>query len=163
MTIRLFLLAALTIMSSWVISAETAFVARSADFYQAPAGKVLRVLPARTPVTIERREGGWYRVGITDGSVGYVRLAAVRLAEEQASESVFGGLWSWLNASRRPQSSLSTATAGVRGFDEEDLQAAQPDHEALDRLTGFASGPDSARRFAAALSLRSRQIDELRD
>jgi hypothetical protein len=140
---------------------ESATVIKTTPFHLEPAGKITRRLPANTLVQIEGRDRGWYRVTLTDGHVGYVRLASLRLGEEQASESVFSGLWSWLNDSRRSQSEMSTATAGVRGFDEADLQAAEPDHEAVKKLTGYAAGKQTAESYARAIALTARPVDEL--
>lgn len=140
---------------------EMATVKEATPFYTEPAGRVIRSLPANTLVQIERRDRGWYRVKLTAGHVGYVRLASLRLAEEQASESVFSGLWSWLNNSRRSQSEMSTATAGVRGFDEAHLQAAEPDHEAVNKLMGLAVGKQTAQSYARAIALTARPVEEL--
>lgn len=140
---------------------ETATVTKRSAFHVEPAGGVIRHLPANTIVQIEGRDRGWYRVKLTDGKLGYVRLASLRLGEEKASESVFTGLWSWLNSSQRSQSEMSTATAGVRGFDEADLEAAGPDHEAVKKLAGFAVGKQSAQSYAKDAALTARPVDEL--
>jgi hypothetical protein len=142
-------------------ASESATVIEATHFHVEPAGTVIRSLPANTLVQVEKRDRGWYRVKLTDGHVGYVRLATLRLGEEQASESVFSGMWSWLNDSRRSQSEMSTATAGVRGFDEADLQAAEPDHEAVKKLTGLAAGKQTAESYARAIALTARPVEEL--
>lgn len=142
-------------------ASDAATVIETTSFHVEPAGTVIRRLPANTLVHVEKRDRGWYRVKLTDGKVGYVRLASLRLGEEQASESVFSGLWSWLNDSRRSQSEMSTATAGVRGFDEADLQASEPDHDAVKKLTGLAAGKNTAESYARAIALTARPVKEL--
>lgn len=142
---------------------ESATVIKTTQLHVKPVGAVIRSLPESTLVQIEKRDGGWYRVKLTDGDIGYVRLASLRLGEEQASESVISGLWSWLNDSRRSQSQMSTATAGVRGFSAADLQAAGPDYEAVKKLTGLASGKQTAKNYARAIALVSRPVEELEE
>lgn len=141
--------------------ADSGTVSGNTSLHKTPAGAVIGKLADRTLVEVGAREGGWYPVTLTDGRKGYVPLRHVRFQEEQASESVFGGLWSWLNSSRRSQDQMSTSTAGVRGFDEEDLQAAQPDYQALDTLSGWAVGRSTAQAFAAKGALKARSVAEL--
>ena len=112
---------------------------------------------ANTLVEIVERRGGWYRVTATGGRQGWVRLASVRLAGQKQSESVFSGLWGWVNSGRSMQSG-GTATAGIRGLDAGDIEASKPDYAAVDSLNGFAVDAATANRFAAALPLRARQI-----
>lgn len=150
----------------WLLAVAPAFaqsgsINGSTSLYKTPGGAVVASLVDKTLIEIGRREGGWYQVTLADGRRGYVPLRNVRFREEQASESVFGGLWSWLNSSRRSQDQMSTSTAGVRGFDEEELMAAQPDYAAVERLSGWAVGRTTATSFAAEGALRSRQVPEL--
>lgn len=152
--------AALALLASIAV-AGGGTLTESATLYGTPGASPLGGLPANILVEVIGRESGWYRIKLTDGRTGYVRLRQVRFSEEQASESVFGGLWSWLNSSRRGQGEMSSATAGIRGFDEEQLQDAVPDYEAVDSLTGYASGADGARHFAQTLPLKPRSLDDL--
>lgn len=148
-------------LAAEVAVSETATVIKTTSFHVEPAGRFIRGLPANTIVEIEARDRGWYRVKLTSGKVGYVRLASLRLGEEQASESVFSGLWSWINSSQRSQSEMSTATAGVRGFDEAQLQASEPDHAAVKKMAGFAVGQQTAEAYAKGAALTARSVDEL--
>lgn len=141
--------------------AQSGSINGNTSLYKTPGGAVVARLVDKTLIEIGKRDGGWYQVTLADGRRGYVPLRNVRFPEEKASESVFGGLWSWLNSSRRSQDQMSTSTAGVRGFDEEDLMAAQPDYEAVERLSTWAVGRSAAGSFAAEAALRSRQVPEL--
>ena len=145
-----------------VWAADSATLREASPLYQSPNGKATANLVADTLVQVLRREGAWYQIKLSDGRRGYVRLGKVRFGEEKSSESVFGGLWSWLNSSHRSQDEMSTATAGVRGFDNEQLQAAQPDYDAVKALTGLAVGADSARKYAASLPVKARSVPELK-
>ncbi len=159
---RITLSAALLLMSCMAL-ADSGAIAQATGLHRAPDGAVIAQLPENALIEVLQRQGGWYQIKTSDGRQGYVPLRAVRLGEEKAEESVFGGLWSWLNSSRRSQDQMSTATAGVRGFDEEDLQASKPDYDALNTLTGWAVGADSARAYASKLPLSARNISELDD
>lgn len=156
-------LSAALLLISCIAAADSGAISQATGLYKAPEGAVIAQLPEDALIEIIRRQGGWYQIKTSDGRQGYVPLRTVRFGEEQAEESVFGGLWSWLNSSRRSQDQMSTATAGVRGFDEEDLQAATPDYDALNTLTGWAVGADSARAFAGKLPLTARAVSELDD
>ena len=125
--------------------AESGSINGSTSLYKTPGGAVAASLVDKTLIEIGKREGGWYQVTLADGRRGYVPLRNVRFREEQASESVFGGLWSWLNSSRRSQ----------------DQMAAEPDYAAVERLSGWAVGRSTATSFAAEGALRSRQVPEL--
>ena len=125
-----------------------------------PGGQAAGSVSDGALVTVGAREGGWYAVSLPDGRKGYLRISQIRFKEQEASESVFGGLWSWLNSSRQTAHGGST-TAGIRGMDEQDINAAQPDLEAVAKLDDVAVSEAGARKFAGQLSLKSRQIDEL--
>ena len=83
--------------------AQSGSINGNTSLYKTPGGAVAASLVDE----IGKREGGWYQVTLTDGRRGYVPLRHVRFREEKASESVFGGLWSWLNSSRRSQDQKS--------------------------------------------------------
>ena len=55
----------------------------------------------------------------------------------------------------------TTATTGVRGLSEVDLQNAKPAPAELQKLDSFATAPADAQRFAAAEGLGSRTIGYL--
>lgn len=155
------IMALLLLLAAAPSFAQSGSTSGNTSLYKTPGGAVVASLVDKTLIEIGKREGGWYQVTLADGRRGYVPLRNVRFREEQASESVFGGLWSWLNSGHRSQSQMSTSTAGVRGFDEKDLMAAEPDYEAVERLSGWAVGRSTASTFAAEGALRSRQVPEL--
>ena len=130
------------------------------ELMSSPGGTAAGQVSDGALVTVGTREGGWYQVSLPDGRAGYLRISQVRFKEQEESESVFGGLWSWLNSSRQTAHGGST-TAGIRGMDEQDIAAAKPDLEAVAALDALAVSEEGARSFADKLSLQSRQVDEL--
>lgn len=143
-------------------AADSGTIVGNASLHEQPEGAVSGTLMANTLVEIQERRGGWYKVSVTGGRQGWVRLGSVRLsAQGKESESVLSGLWGWLNSGRSVQSG-GTATAGIRGLDAGDIEAAAPDTAAVDRLDKFAVDEATARRYAQALPLRTREVKALR-
>ena len=54
-----------------------------------------------------------------------------------------------------------TATAGLRGLNEEELRAARFDPAQLQKMDGYAVGAAEARQFAAAAGLQARSVTYL--
>lgn len=151
----------------WLFSAGSTYAADSGTLsentplHDQPDGQVIATLLANTLVEVGQRRGGWYPITASGGRQGWVRIGAVRFAGQSSSDSVFGGLWGWLNSSRSSASG-GTATAGIRGFDSEQLQAAEANYPALDSLNAYATDAEAARRFAAALKLQARQVADIK-
>lgn len=156
------LAATLSLVSAVALAEDSGKLAEDTTLYQGPGYQALDDLREGTLLSVGERRGGWYQVTLTDGREGYVRLATVRFTEQEESESVFGGLWSWLNSSSSPQYS-GTTTAGIRGLSAEDIQQAEPNEAAVDRLDAWAVDEAEARRFASAVALSSQSVDELDD
>lgn len=157
------LLVMLALCASGAVSAaDSGIIAANSSLYKQPDGVLAGTLLANTLVEIIERRGGWYQVSASGGRQGWVRLGAVKLSGQQQSDSVFSGLWGWLNSSDSVQSG-GTATAGIRGLDAGDIEAAAADHAAVDSLDRFAIDAPTARRYAAALPLSARQVADLQE
>ncbi len=142
-------------------AADSGTIVSNTPLLERPDGQSTGALLANTLIEIQERRGGWYRVTATGGRQGWVRLGAVRLAgQAEQSDSVFSGLWGWLNSGRSMQSG-ETATAGIRGLDAGDIEASEPDYEAVQRLDGMAVDAAAARSYAARLPLQSRNVADL--
>lgn len=143
-------------------AADSGTVVSNTPLLERPDGTAKGTLLANTLVEIQERRGGWYRITATGGREGWLRLGAVRLAgQAEQSDSVFSGLWGWLNSGRSMQSG-ETATAGIRGLDAGDIEASEPDHEAVKRLDSMAVDAATARSYAAGLPLQSRSVADLK-
>lgn len=160
--VRTLLVLMAMLFSATTMAADSGTISANSQLHQQANGEVTGTLLANTLVEITERDGGWYQVSASGGREGWVRLAAVRLAGQQQSESVFSGLWGWLNTGR-PVQSGGTATAGIRGLDVADIEAANPDHGAVDKLNKFAVDAKAARRYAAELPLEARSVAELKE
>ena len=159
---RFIILATLLLAVASGHAADSGTIASSTQLLERPDGQSTGTLLANTLIEIHERRGGWYRVTATGGRQGWVRLGAVRLAgQTDQSDSVFSGLWGWLNSGRSMQSG-QTATAGIRGLDAGDIEASEPDHEAVQRLDSMAVDATTARRYAAGLPLQSRSVADLK-
>lgn len=157
---RVLLGAVLMAASYQAVADDAATITGDVSLLAAPGGQVAGQLRDGVLVTVKERQGGWYQIALLDGRSGYVRISQVRFKEQEESESVFGGLWSWLNSSRQTTHGGST-TAGIRGMDVADIEAARPDLEAVAALDQLSVDETAARQFADQLSLRTRDVDEL--
>ena len=124
----------------------------------------LQQLDKGASVNVLARDGGWYRVE-QDGKRGWIRLYWVRTggaAVARAAGQPLHGISDTLAAVRaRNMQNQIHATIGVRGMSEEDLRAAHYDAAQLAKLDTLAVSSAAARAFAAAGSVRSREVVEL--
>jgi uncharacterized protein YgiM (DUF1202 family) len=129
---------------------------RSAELRGTPAldGKLLETLPANAKVDVLKRVGGWYEVKTAAGKQGWVRMWLLRFSAPPTGASAFKQNAAVL-ASGRSTSTYTTATTGVRGLSEEDLQNAKPNPQAVAALEQLAVTPDDARSYAKKGSLKA--------
>lgn len=161
---------------------EDGLIVRTSALKQNPsfASKTLQDLPPGTVVRLDKRNGGWQQVTVLPQAKqqGWVRAYQVRTDLEQGGQKPVvqqkesGGVLSGLsNLSRRTaglfgqrETSASdslTATIGVRGLSEEDLNKAKPNPAELDKLHGFAADSGGATQYASAASLKKQRVDHL--
>jgi hypothetical protein len=125
---------------------------------QAPT---LMSLTTGTPVTVQERQGGWYRVDADEHS-GWLRMLAVTSDDTQAAAPGRRELEAAADiATGRSGAGNVVITTGIRGFDAEDLENAEPDWEAFARLESFALTSTEAAAAARALGLKAQTIDYL--
>ena len=103
--------------------------------------------------------GGWMQVKTAAGKTGWVRMLYVRLATSGKGNSLAG--LSSLGNVLRTGSTGSTATTGAKGFNKEELEAAQPNFAEVDRLLGYQAKPAGAKQFAQNGGLKARSAEEL--
>jgi hypothetical protein len=129
---------------------------RSAELRATPAveGKLLEALPANAKVEVLKRIGGWYEVKTVAGKQGWVRMWLLRFSAPPTGASAFQQNTAVL-ASGRSSATYSTATTGVRGLSEEELQNARPNPQAVAALEQLAVTPDDARSFARKATLKA--------
>jgi hypothetical protein len=162
-------------------AADTAIIVRTAPLKQNPAfsAETLRELPPGVRVRLGKRNGGWRQVSLLPEAkvAGWVRGYQVRDDIETGQSPVIqnktsGGVLSGLsNLSRRTSGLFGrremekngnlTATIGVRGLSEEDLNNAKPDPQQLAELEQYAAESSAAKKFAAAGGLKTRKIKSL--
>jgi hypothetical protein len=127
---------------------------RSAELRATPLvdGKLLKTLPANAKLDVLKRVGGWYQVRTAEGTAGWVRMWHVRFS---AASGAAGRDSVAVLGSGRSGSTYTTATTGVRGLSEEELQNARPNPAAVAALDRYAVAPDDARRFAKQAALKA--------
>ncbi|MGH8372556.1 MAG: SH3 domain-containing protein [Gammaproteobacteria bacterium] len=117
-------------------------------------------VPQNTGVTILARQGGWYHVRLASGQDGWVPMTSLRFQSNAGTNP--GSSWDTnafnLFESGRAGASGTTATTGVRGLNEGTIQNATPNPQAVLALSKYAATPDAARRYAAALKLKTEQV-----
>lgn len=161
--VKIILLALLALLPGAVLAADAGTIKEDTTLRTAPAGEAVAPLREGVLVEVGQRDGGWYQVTLTDGRSGWVRLMDVRLDEQGEEDSLFGGLWSWLNSG--PQRTHSgTTTAGIRGLSAEDIQSSgNREPQTVDDIRAFRVDADDARKFAASHGLESHTVAELED
>lgn len=136
---------------------ETGFTLRETEVRAKPFLDAVPVgkLPERTLITVTQRQGGWMLVK-SPAFEGWVRMLNVRLGNVDSRKNDTSFL-SAIGFGRRP-GGMPTTTTGVRGFSEEDLRAARPSPEQLQKMDGFAMPAAAGAQFAAAGGLSSRAL-----
>ncbi len=109
-----------------------ATITRAAELRATAAvdGKLLATLPANTRVDVLKRVGGWYEVRTGTGASGWVRMWLLRFSAPTGGAAAARENVAVLQ-SGRGSSTYTTATTGVRGLSEEELQNARPDPAAV--------------------------------
>jgi flagellar basal body rod protein FlgF len=115
-------------------------------------GKLVKTLPANAKLDVLKRVGGWYQVRTAEGAEGWVRMWLVRFS---AATGAVGRDSVAVLGSGRSGSTYTTATTGVRGLSEEELQNARPNPAAVAALDRYAVAQDDARRFAKQAALKA--------
>lgn len=139
-------------------AAENGLMIRAGELLAGPfidAQKGPKVKAKQKVVILERR-GGWLRVD-AGGQTGWVRSLNVRLEEAPRRGS------SGQVAQLRTGSSGRTATTGVKGLDETDLQTAAPNYTALAALGGIAVSSADAKKTATQKKLAENQVAYLEE
>lgn len=159
---QLLLAAMLTAVTTFAL-AESGTVTRATQLVAAPYSDAASrgVLRVEQQVEIIERQGGWYQVTADDGRTGWLRLSSIRLGAAEQEESG-GGFWaSVFSFTGRSQARTASATTGIRGLSEEEIRDAEPDAHAVERLADFHPDASEAKSFAAAIKLKTNNIEPL--
>jgi hypothetical protein len=131
-------------------------------------------IPAGVTVSLFKREGGWQEIYSEERSmIGWVRSYQVRagaynsrVATEKKEDS--RGFLSGLAAFSRKASgfftqdstatSSGTATIGVRGLSEAEINSAQADFAELEKMKKYASNRQRVSSFVAAGGLKASKV-----
>lgn len=155
----------LALGSFTVLAADSGNMIRTSGLNAAPeaTSRSLGMVRSQEEVTILERDGGWYQVRTAAGRTGWVRMANVRLgaaAEAREETGFWGSLFSFTGRSR---TSTTTATTGIRGLSEEDINSAVPNEAAVARLGSWQSSAADARGFAGQAGLAKTDVAELQE
>ena len=173
-------MAALLLLGPPLLAGEAGVIVRDAPVYATAdsAARQVGKIGAGTRVNIFSRQGGWEEIFAEQQNlVGWVRSYQVRGGEyapgiEADAETDSRGFLSGLAAFSRKasrffstssQSSNSgTATIGVRGLSEEEINSAKPDLVELRKMQGYASNPQRMARFQLEGQLSANQVKHLK-
>lgn len=168
MTMKNPIVALCLLLASMLAQAESAFVVRGADLQEQNQSDspTLATLTKNTRVEVLRRLGAWSQVKTADGKTGWTRMTALRFVPETGAQvsakpsgNALGALNDLLSSGRTSNS--ATATTGVRGLTEEDLQNAQANPGELEKARQFAVASEAAKKFARGAKLSASEIDYL--
>lgn len=162
MKIRIALTALLGLLAGQAWAADSGVMLKEETLRATASGtaKSVGTIGKGSAVEILARQGGWTQVRHA-GKSGWVRLLSVRKgasSQTDAGAEVAGAL---AIGTTRYDPSRVTATAGLRGLNEEELRAARFDPGQLQMLDGYAAGASDARQFAAAGGLQARSVKYL--
>jgi len=153
---------------------QQGIVVRQATVYDDAnsAARQIGKIPAGVTVSIFERRGGWQEIFSAERSmIGWVRIYQVRASSnptvtEQKEDS--RGFLSGLAAFSRKASgfftqdsgatSSGTATIGVRGLSENEINSAQADFEELARMKKYASNRTRLTSFVAVGGLKASEV-----
>ncbi len=149
---------------------EAVIIKRPAQLRDAPGenARALTALPVQTQVTrLGDRSGAWIKVGMADGSSGWVHMFDITSANNTGSSSsganALRTLGSFFNkGSAQTQGAImATSTVGIRGLGAADLANAQPNTAAVAQADAARVDAQQAQRFASLSSLSARQVEAL--
>jgi len=116
---------------------------------------VITALPNGSEVSIEQRQGSWYRV-VTQSPAhsGWVRSYDVQVNPDV----------NWLARLKRVIAGNDSAettrmtTIGIRGLGPGDIRKARPDYRELGKLDEYRMGIEQGLQYAAAIPLMSNEV-----
>jgi hypothetical protein len=162
--------------------AQRAIVVRTSAVKAAPSfgANTVTVLPVGSAVELGPRVGGWQKIIILPeaNQAGWLRTYQVRsdinavpaaVKQRSAKRGVLSGLSSLSRSTsalfgRREMEGDSgnmTATMGVRGLSEADLENASPDTQELQQFKQYSVSNRTAQSFAKTGGLQVRKVKEL--
>jgi hypothetical protein len=109
-----------------------------------------------TIVSIKSRKRAWYEIATKEKVKGWVKMLMISF-EGNASISGNNSVGNLFN-SLSTQGSTTTASTGVRGFDEEDLERAMPNFAEVTKLGTFQVSSSKNKTFVSRGKLKTNQL-----
>jgi hypothetical protein len=164
-----------------VADSRQAVIVRAANLYSeaSSSSKKVNKLSPGMRVNLLDRTGGWKKVQLSEPTItGWVRTYQVREIEAASSTEIetepdsrgfLAGLASWsrkasgfFNNNTESSGSAGTATIGVRGLSEEEINTAKPDFEQFELLKTFASDKSRMAIFKEEGQLQASKVSFLK-
>ena len=173
-------IAVLLLLGPPLLASESGVIVRDAPVYADADSAATQVgrIGAGTRVNIFSRKGGWEEIfAEQEDLVGWVRSYQVRGGDyapgiETGAQTDSRGFLSGLAAFSRKASRFfssggqgsnsSTATIGVRGLSEEEINSAKPDPAEFEKMQGYSSNQQRMTRFQLEGRLSANQIKHLK-
>jgi len=171
---RIFLLSLL--LGTTAQADQQGIVVRQATVYSAANSASIQIgkIPAGVTVSMFNRRGGWQEIFSAERSIiGWVRIYQVRVGINssrvvtESSEDSRGFLSGLAAFSRKASgfftqdataTSSGTATIGVRGLSESEINSAQADFDELAKMKQYASNRTRLTSFVAAGGLKANEV-----
>jgi hypothetical protein len=149
---------------------EAVMTRRAVELRASPgdSGGSLASLPEQSRVTrLDGRQGPWVQVRSAQGATGWVHMFDVGPASASGGGGSSGG--GFVTGALRGVTGLfdsgaprqSTAIAGIRGLEAEDLANAQPNPAAVQRMSGWRASENDARAYASRVAWRAAAVEAL--
>ena len=145
---------------------EPVLTNRATELRAAPddTAAIIRTLPEKTAVQVLQRRGPWSQAKV-GANTGWVRMMHLRggssvVVEQQSGTGGFFASMNKLLLGDRERSAQSkqSATVGIRGFSKEDVERAELDPVALQKLKGYQATDAQARQWASQGRLTFRSV-----
>jgi hypothetical protein len=164
------------LLGSEVRAESQGVIVRQATVYAdaSIAGGGVGNVAAGVTVSMFKRKGGWQEIYSEEHSIiGWVRSYQVRAGqfntavvspEQEDDRGFLSGLASFSRKASgyftqdSAATSSGTATIGVRGLSEAEINSAEPDFEELKKMDQFASDDKRMKRFTRAGGLKAQKV-----
>lgn len=158
--LKILVLAALLAGPAWAADSGVMIKDDSLRNSASSSGTVVGSVAKGASVEILARQGGWTQVRHA-GKTGWVRILSVRKGEASRGSAGAELAGAVAIGTTRYDPNRVTATAGLRGLNEEELRAARYDPAQLQLMDGYAVGAAEARQFAQSGGLQARSVKYL--
>lgn len=150
-------------LASSQLHAEPATVVRSSQLRSKPFvdAPLLSTIAEGESVDLISNEGGWSKIKVADGKIGFIRLLNVRPTKAGNSNTLAD--INKLGNVVRTGSTGAVATTGVKGITKDDIAKSEPNPAEVKLMESYATSTSDARKAAKSVKLAEQVIPFIED